>query len=153
MTAECPAPINGNIQCSNGTTTILIGESCTFSCNAGYELQGSNNGTCLANQSCSGGDPICVALNCSTSPPLNNSQLQSSCDTQYQSTCTATCNEGYTRDDVINITYLCNITMDPTTVDWMVVDGATCQRGWLIQIVAINYLSSVIKPECAWFVY
>ena len=36
--------------------------TCTFSCNAGYELQGSDNGTCLANQSCSGGDPICVAL-------------------------------------------------------------------------------------------
>ena len=71
----CPSLANGNLQCPNGVATSLIGESCTFSCNAGYELQGSNNGTCLANQSWSGGDPICVALNCSTSPPLNNSQL------------------------------------------------------------------------------
>ena len=71
--AQCPALTNGNFQCPNGEATSLIGEYCTFSCNAGYELQGSNNGTCLANQSWSGGDPICVALNCSTSPPLNNS--------------------------------------------------------------------------------
>ena len=49
--AQCPAPTNGNFQCPNGATTSLIGDTCTFSCNAGYELQGSNNGTCLANQS------------------------------------------------------------------------------------------------------
>ena len=36
-----------------------------------------NNGTCLANQSWSGGDPICVALNCSTSPPLRPGKLDS----------------------------------------------------------------------------
>ena len=131
---SCGTQPNINLSCLNGTTAGVLEDFCSFSCTEGYELQGSNNGTCLANGSWSGGDPICVALNCSTSPPLNNSQLQSSCDTQYQSTCTATCNEGYTRDDVINITYLCNVTMDPTIVDWVVVDGATCQKGWLIQI-------------------
>ena len=78
LTVQCPGLMNGILHCSNGTTTGVFGDTCTFSCNAGYELQGSNNGTCLANQSWSGGDPICVALNCSTSPPLNNTQLQSS---------------------------------------------------------------------------
>ena len=63
------------LQYPNGPTTGVFEDTCTFSCNVGYELQGSNNGTCLANQSWSGGDPICVALNCSISPPLNNSQL------------------------------------------------------------------------------
>ena len=60
LLAQCPAPKNGNFQCPNGPATSLIGDTCTFSCNAGYELQGSNNGTCLANQSWSGGDPICA---------------------------------------------------------------------------------------------
>ena len=78
--------MNGILHCPNETSTEMFEDTCTLSCNAGYELQGSNTGTCLANQSWSGGDPICVALNCPTSPLLNNSQLQSSCDTQYQST-------------------------------------------------------------------
>ena len=121
----CPSLTNGNLQCANGTATSLIGDSCTFSCNAGYELQGSNNGTCLANQSWSGGDPICVALNCSTSPPLNNSQLQSSCDTQYQSTCTTVCADGYTG---VGGSYTCVVTdKDTNSVGW---HGLTfCHRG------------------------
>ena len=123
--AQCPAPTNRNFHCPNGAATRLIGDSCTFSCNAGYELQGSNNGTCLANQSWSGGDPICVALNCSTSPPLNNSQLQSSCDTQYQSTCTTLCVDGYTG---VGGSYTCVVTDEDTnSVGW---NGSTsCQRG------------------------
>ena len=124
---SCSTQLNVNFDCLNGTG--VFEDFCTFTCTLGYELQGSNNGTCLANQSWSRGDPICVALNCSTSPPLNNSQLQSSCDTQYQSTCTATCNEGYTRDNVISVTYLCNITMEPNVVDWVELDEAVCQKG------------------------
>ena len=123
--AQCPAPKNGNFQCPNGAATSLIGDSCTFSCNAGYELQGSNNGTCLANQSWSGGDPICVALNCTTSPPLNNSQLQSSCDTQYQSTCTTVCVDGYTG---VGGSYTCVVTDEDTnSVGWN--GSTTCQIG------------------------
>jgi len=113
---SCATQMNVNYQCQNGTTASVFEDTCTFTCNAGYELHGPNNGTCLANQSWSGGDPICVALNCSTSPPLNNSQLQSSCDTQYQSRCTVTCDEGYTRDNVINVTYLCNVTTSPCNI-------------------------------------
>ena len=117
--------MNGILQCSNGATIGVFEDTCTFLCNAGYELQGSNNGTCLANQSWSGGDPICVALNCSTSPPLNNSQLQSSCDTQYQSTCTTVCVDGYTG---VGGSYTCVVTDEDTnSVGW---SGSTsCQRG------------------------
>jgi len=121
--------MNVNYQCQNGTTAGVFEDTCTFTCSAGYELCGPNNGTCLANQSWSRGNPICVALNCSTSPPLNNSQLQSSCDTQYQSRCTVRCDEGYTRDNMINITYLCNVTMEPDVVDWVALDGVACQKG------------------------
>ena len=116
------------LQCPS--TTALFEDTCTFSCNAGYELQGSNNGTCLANQSWSGGDPICVALNCSTSPPLNNSQLQSSCDTQYQSTCTTDCVDGYTG---VGGSYTCVVTDEDTnSVGW---NGSTsCQRGTYVHM-------------------
>ena len=120
-TVECPAPVNGRLECPGSYQ-----DNCTFSCNPGYELQGASNGTCLADQSWSEGDPICVALNCSTSPPVDNSQLQLPCDTQYQSTCTVLCDQGYTRD-ATNVTYLCNITMD--MVKWKIIGQASCERG------------------------
>ena len=128
LTVQCPVPVNVTFQCSNGTATGVFEDTCTFSCNAGYELQGSNNGTCLANQSWSGVDPICVALNCSTSPSLNKSQLQLSCDTQYQSTCTTVCIDGYTG---VGGSYTCVVTDEDTnSVGW---NGSTsCQRGTAI---------------------
>ena len=125
LIVQCSAPTNGSLRCRNGATTGMFGDTCIFSCNAGYELQGSNNGTCLANQSWSRRDLICVALNCSTSPPLNNSQLQSSCDTQYQSTCTTVCVDGYTG---VGGSYTCVVTDEDTnSVGW---NGSTsCQKG------------------------
>ena len=130
-TVQCPPLTNGTLQCTNGTTTGVFEDTCTFSCNGGYELQGSNSGTCLADQSWSEGDPICVVLNCSTSPPVDNSQLQLPCDTKYQSTCVASCDEGYTRNNVTSVTYLCNVTSDPTMVDWVPIGGVDvmCERG------------------------
>ena len=129
LIVHCLAPSNGSIECPgpNG----FYQDNCTFSCITGYELQGPNNGTCLADGGWSGGDPICVALNCSTSPPLNNSQLQSSCDTQYQSRCTTVCVDGYTG---VGGSYTCVVTDEDTnSVGW---NGSTsCQRGRLI----LNY--------------
>ena len=124
LTVRCLPPTNGSLICPNGATSVFQ-NTCTFSCNTGYELRGSIIGTCLANQSWSGGDPICVALNCSTSPPLDNSQLQSPCDTQYQSTCTTDCVDGYTG---VGGSYTCVVTDEDTnSVGW---NGSTsCQRG------------------------
>ena len=132
--------MNGTLQCSNGATTGVFEDTCTFSCNAGYELQGSNNGTCLANQSWSGGDPICVALNCSTPLPLNNSQLQSSCDTQYRSTCTTVCVDGYTG---VGGSYTCVVTdVDTNRVGW---NGSTsCQRNSGSDTIKEDYYSPYV---------
>ena len=142
---QCPASVNGVLQCSNGATTGVFEDTCTFSCNTGYELQGSNNGTCLANQSWSGRDPICVALNCSTSLPLNNSQLQSSCDTQYQSTCTTVCVDGYTG---VGGSYTCVVTDEDTnSVGW---NGSTsCQKGtYVCKLIAHTYTYVYIVHMC-----
>jgi len=51
--------MNGILHCLNGTTAGEFEDTCTFSCNAGYELQGPYNKTCLANGSWSEGNPIC----------------------------------------------------------------------------------------------
>ena len=51
--------INGSSACPNGATTGVFEDTCTFSCNAGYELQGASSRTCLASGSWSGGNPVC----------------------------------------------------------------------------------------------
>ena len=125
LIVECPAPNNGILSCPNGATTGVFEDTCTFSCDSGYELQGPSSVTCLADQSWSGGDPICVILNCSTSLPVDNSQVELPCDTQYQSTCTTVCVDGYTGGGG---SYTCVVTdVGTNTVDWQ---GTTsCQRG------------------------
>ena len=123
--------MNGTLQCPNGATTGVFENTCTFSCNAGYELQGSNNGTCLANQSWSGGNSICVPLKCSdVTMVADGAMTLSSCSMVYQSQCIVSCDEGFTGDDV---TYLCNVTNDPTMVDWVPISGVDvmCERGLL----------------------
>ena len=108
-------------------------DNCTFSCDPGYMLQGSvTSGTCENTGSWSGGLPSCVPLNCSEYNSVNAVVLQSpSCGLAYQSQCTVSCNEGFTGG---NVTYLCNVTSDPTMVDWVLVRGLstiTCERGLL----------------------
>ena len=131
-TVQCLALMNGVVQCLNGATTGVFEDTCTFSCNAGYELEGSNNGTCLANQSWSGGLPVCEPLNCPNITGMlpSGSILSSSCDLTYQSQCTVSCDNSFTGDDV---TYLCNVTSDPTMVDWMPVGRVEviCEKGLL----------------------
>ena len=110
------------------------GDNCTFSCDPGYMLQGSvTSGTCENTGSWSGGLLSCVPLKC----PDRTANLlligvigSPSCTREYQSQCTASCDKGYTGDDV---TYLCNITSDPTMVDWVPIDGehVMCDRGLL----------------------
>ena len=128
--------MNGVLQCPNEAASGVFEDTCSFSCNAGYKLQGSNSGMCLANQSWSGGNPLCVALNCSTSPPLNSSQLQSSCDTQYQSTCITVCDDGY---DGGGGSYTCVVTDEDTnSVGW---NGSTsCERGECVNIKTLILL-------------
>ena len=112
----------------------MFEDTCTFFCNAGYELQGSNNGICLANQSWSGGDPLCKLLECSDVTMVTDGILtSSSCDMTYKSQCTVSCDEGFTGDD---ITYLCNVTSDPTMVDWVPIGGVyvMCERGLLLTL-------------------
>ena len=132
----CSAPLNGQVDCGSGLVNMGVkGDNCTFSCDPGYMLQGSvTSGTCENTESWSGGLPSCVPLNCSEDNlpvPANAIVLQlPSCGLAYQSQCTVSCDEGFTGDDV---TYLCNVTSDPTMVDWVPIGGVDvmCERGLL----------------------
>jgi len=50
------APDNGMIDC----TGSLFEDTCTFSCDDGYELTGNENRTCQSDQTWSGTDPMCI---------------------------------------------------------------------------------------------
>ena len=60
----CPLltiPTNGMISCLLGdNNTPNPGESCTFTCNTGYELNGSGTKTCQNDGSWSGSSATCV---------------------------------------------------------------------------------------------
>ncbi|XP_065918591.1 uncharacterized protein [Dysidea avara] len=60
---SCPSltdPINGIINCSLGDDGVPSYEdTCSFTCNTGYKLTGSDTGTCQSNGSWSGSDDVC----------------------------------------------------------------------------------------------
>ena len=135
MYTVCYAPLNGQVDCGSGLVNMGVeGDNCTFSCDPGYMLQGNvTSGTCENTGSWSKGLPFCVPLYCpDRSGTLQNigAVRSSPCSRQYQTQCTASCDEGFTGDDV---TYLCNVTSDPTMVNWVPIGGehVMCERGLL----------------------
>ena len=54
-------PINGEIvSCSSGRVGVgYEGDTCSFTCNTGYELTGSNTRTCQNDGNWSGSDVVC----------------------------------------------------------------------------------------------
>ena len=127
---KCPSPTNGVLYCMGGYKTIAtLGNSCIFSCIPGYRLEGSSFGTCLSDQSWSGGVRSCIPLNCSSNISTMNDNVSLTnlpCSLEYRSQCVLPCTEG------LNITYICNVTHDDTiTVNWVPVGGShlSCDNG------------------------
>ncbi|XP_019634973.1 PREDICTED: E-selectin-like [Branchiostoma belcheri] len=85
---ELPFPNNGN-----RTEGHLYGDTVTFSCDEGYELIGSENRTCQANQSWSGVQTNCSRKACPELPfPNNGNRTEGHL---YGDTVTFSCDEGY----------------------------------------------------------
>ena len=63
LTVSCPSLTNydnGVINCSLGDDRVLSYEdTCTYTCNTGYELTGSDTRTCQSDGSWSGSDVMC----------------------------------------------------------------------------------------------
>jgi len=60
----CPSltdPDNGSMTCSLGDDEVpTYGDTCSFTCNTGYELTGSDNRTCQSKGRWNGSKPICI---------------------------------------------------------------------------------------------
>ena len=63
LLVSCPsltAPSNGMITCSLGDDKVASpGETCTYTCNNGYELTGSDTRTCQSDGRWSGNNGVC----------------------------------------------------------------------------------------------
>ena len=52
--------MNGKVDCSLGDVGIpSYGDTCSFTCNDGYELTGNDTRTCQSNGTWSGSDSVC----------------------------------------------------------------------------------------------
>ena len=54
-------PNNGSVNCSLGDDGVpSFEDTCSFTCNTGYELTGSDTRTCQSDGSWSGSDGVCI---------------------------------------------------------------------------------------------
>ena len=122
-------PINGIISCSMVNSQIFSYEdTCSFTCNTGYELTGSSERTCQSDGSWSGSPVSCIIMECPSSSLPMNSMLAKSCSSTYQSTCELQCQEGF--NGTGDPSYVCDVLSNGSSVMWMAEgDIWRCERG------------------------
>ena len=130
-----PAPANGEMSCSSGRVGVgYEGDTCSFTCNIGYELTGSATRICKSDGSWSGSPVSCIIMECSSSSLPMNSMLAESCNSTYQSMCELQCQEGFTGTG--DPSYVCNVLSNESSVMWMIGETTVswrCQRGFFVK--------------------
>lgn len=88
------APQNGSISCSGEQVTD---QNCSFVCDAGFILIGSNLRKCLSNNRWTGYNAACTPKHCQplTNPPNGYVDIAKDCGTVLTTTCEIKCVEGY----------------------------------------------------------
>eukprot|EP00117_Sycon_ciliatum_P039828 scpid16353/ scgid29370/ CUB and sushi domain-containing protein 3; CUB and sushi multiple domains protein 3 len=91
----CPDPgTPANGARDNSGSTFEFGTSVTYSCNAGYVLEGTETITCSASGAFSGVAPTCRAIDCGSLVNPDNGAVTVS-STTYGSSASYNCNNGY----------------------------------------------------------
>jgi len=103
------------------------GDTCSFTCNIGYELTGSPQRTCQSDGSWSGSPVSCTIMECPSSSLPMNSMLAESCSSTYQSMCDLQCEEGFNGSG--DPSHVCDVLSDGLVM-WMTNgSGWNCSRG------------------------
>nr|XP_018667880.1 sushi, von Willebrand factor type A, EGF and pentraxin domain-containing protein 1-like isoform X2 [Ciona intestinalis] len=91
--AKMDIPAHGSVECTSNNNYQSI---CTFACNNGYELIGSEVRTCQATRSWSGIAVTCAMVTCPALTSPSHGSIK--CDNQhhFNSSCNFNCREGYT---------------------------------------------------------
>ncbi|NXG56055.1 LYAM3 protein, partial [Hemiprocne comata] len=93
-------PEMGQAACSHLHGDFAFGSTCTFSCQTGFELMGTETHECTATGTWSGDAPQCKAISCPVLDPPSKGQLNCSHvhgNFMYDSVCTFSCEEGFVR--------------------------------------------------------
>ena len=149
-------PNNGMINCSLGGDGVSSYEdTCSFTCNTGYELTGSSERTCQSDGSWSGSLVSCNIMECPLLLPMN-SMLAESCNSTYQSMCELQCQEGF--NGTGDPSYVCDVLSNGSSVMW-IAEGNTwrCERGYKLLFIfgylliytfvhiCISYITNIIS--------
>ena len=93
---------------------VVVGSSCSFSCNEEYDLIGSHYRQCSTDTTWNGTDTDCRIKHCpQLSSPPNAVLLQHSCGTSINTRCSFSCNIGYhleSSDSIYTYDRICTIT-------------------------------------------
>ena len=127
---ELTDPTNGSISCVLvNDPSFSFEDTCSFTCNTGYELTGSTEKTCQSDGSWSGSPVSCIIMECPSSSLPMNSMLVESCSSTYQSMCELQCQEGFTGTG--DPSYVCDVLSNRSSVMWMrEKDAWICERGY-----------------------
>ena len=105
-------PRNGNYTCDGPQITGTI---CTFECDLGYNLVGSERRECLRNNEWSGIATSCEILHCDDLEGPENGDVVLPCSTRLRSTCRVDCSSGF-YTNLTNPFQECQITPDNVAV-------------------------------------
>ncbi|XP_065903131.1 sushi, von Willebrand factor type A, EGF and pentraxin domain-containing protein 1-like isoform X3 [Dysidea avara] len=118
-------PDHSLVSC-NSTGAPHYQDQCSFSCDQGYQLNGSSSIHCLSNGSWSRFSFTCDILYCgnlSDAIDLNNTEFSSAdCGTEYGSLCTVHCKVGYTFNS--GNSFICDVVNNNRT-EWRNIEGGT----------------------------
>ncbi|XP_065901690.1 adhesion G protein-coupled receptor E2-like [Dysidea avara] len=111
------APDNGMINCSLGDDgQASLGDTCTVTCNSGYELSGNTSRSCQINGNWSGTESTCTQDDCDPNPCMNNGTC-----TDGVNSFTCNCVDGFTGEN-------CTTNIDDCDPNPCMNNG-TCQDG------------------------
>ncbi|KAK2835608.1 hypothetical protein Q5P01_016092 [Channa striata] len=98
------------MNCNDSLTELRPDSTCSFSCKAGFNLQGANTILCTGDGQWSTAIPTCEVVQCpKLSQPTRGSMICSDPlgPTSYQSTCVFTCDEGHVLTGSLSSTVQC----------------------------------------------
>ena len=94
----------------------MTDENCTFTCDPGYNLTGSELRTCQSDHTWSGEIAFCAPLKCTELIAPENALITLPCNTEYTSSCNIVCGEGF------------HIEGDPGKMEWIQTCALTAEE-------------------------
>ena len=125
------------MECSHDP--VVVGSTCSFSCNEEYDLTGSSFRQCLTDTTWNGTDTDCRVKQCPQLSLPPNTVLLQSCGTSINTSCWFGCINGYYLESGGNL-YTRSCTITNGVPHWTTPE--TC-RGIILYVVGFEFCESV----------